>query len=114
MRQFMTQNKTENITHPILPTSQQMYELRKIYGVEGARQILSDYYGIDLCRYKYGINAWEAQVILKDNPNKNTRDNMICELHDRGVDIALIATMSGFSRQSIHSIINYQKKQREL
>lgn len=88
-----------------------MYELRKIYGVEGARKILSDYYGIDLCRYKYGINPWEAQVIHKDNPNKNTRDNMICELNERGVAIELIATMSGFSRPSIYSIINYQKKQ---
>ena len=107
----MEQNKTENMTNPILPTSQQMYELRKIYGEEGARKILSDYYGIDLCRYKYGINAWEAQVILKDNPNKNSRDKMICELADRGVQGELIATMSGFSRQSVHSIINYQKKQ---
>jgi len=102
--------ENKNNIPPTLPTSQQMYELRKIYGVDGARKILSDYYGIDLCRYKYGINPWEAQVIHKTNPNKNTRDNMICELADRGVSIELISLMSEFSRPTIYSIINYKNK----
>ena len=96
--------------NPILPSSQQMYELRTIYGVEGARKILADYYGVALERYKYDITPWEAQVIKKDNPNKNSRDNMIVELFERGVSPDLIATLSGCSRQRIYGIVNYQHK----
>lgn len=97
----------------MLPSSQQMYELRKIYGIEGAQKILADYYGIAINRYKYGITTWEAQVIKQDNPNKNSRDDMISELADRGVNIDLIATMSGFSRQHVHGIVNHGRKIRE-
>lgn len=110
MNEKMTKEVRDAQGNTILPSSQQMYELRKIYGIEGAQKILADYYGIAINRYKYGITTWEAQVINQDNPNKNSRDDMISELVDRGVATDLIATMSGFSRQHIHGIVNYGRK----
>jgi hypothetical protein len=110
MTQKMTKEVHDAQGNTILPSSQQMYELRMIYGVDGARRILADYYGIAINRYKYGITPWEAEVIKKDNPNKNSRDEMIYELVNRGVRSELVATMGGFSRQMICSIVNYARK----
>lgn len=95
---------------PMLPNGWQMFELRQIHGVEGARKILKDFFGIYPDRYKFGITPWEAQVIRKDNPCREHRNKQIVELIERGVNQEQIAIMSGFSRGQVNSIYNVSKK----
>lgn len=95
---------------PLLPNGWQMHELRKIYNADGARRIMEDFFGISLDRFKYGIKPWEAQVIRKDNVNREHRNKLIHELYRRGVEVTLIATIAGFSKVSVYEIINAHER----
>lgn len=89
---------------PFLPSGLQMAQLREMYGIDGARQILKDYCGINPGGPRSSITPMEERIIRKTNPNKRRRDETIAELLDRGVPKALICGVSGLSLKSLWNV----------
>jgi hypothetical protein len=88
---------------PFLPSGLQMSQLREMYGIEGAKQILKDYCGIHPGGPRSSITPMEARMIKKSNPNKHQRNEVIAYLIDRGVKKAVLSLTSGLSEKSIYN-----------
>lgn len=89
--------------NPFLPSGLQMVQLREMYGIDGARQILKDYCGIHPGGPRSSITPIEARMIRKKNPNKRQRNEAVAYLVDRGVSPEIIAITAGMSRKSVYN-----------
>lgn len=94
---------------PIVLNAWVIHELREIYGTEGCQKILADMFGINPSGFKDRISPFEMSIIRNDNPNRLHRDQCIAELVERGVDIELIAGLSGMSKPTIYGISKSMK-----
>lgn len=104
LERFAGNGAKDSPPSPLLPNGWQMHELRLIYGVEGAKAILRDSWGIDPYKPKSGISYYEEQVINKNNRDKGARDYLIAELRDRGVMLTEVARVSGLSMTMVSEI----------
>lgn len=89
---------------PFLPSGLQMQQIREMYGIDGAKQILKDYCGINPGGPRSSITPMEERIIRKNNPNKRRRDETISELLDRGVPKSVIVGVSGLSFKTMWNI----------
>jgi phage regulator Rha-like protein len=87
-----------------LPSGLQMQQIREMYGIDGARQILKDYCGINPGGPRSSITPMEERIIRKNNPNKRRRNETIAELLDRGVPKSVLCGVSGLSAKSLWNV----------